>query len=223
MKGGTMSEPGTANDVTPSSNQPANRLLKILADHLGHQCYLVDRSRGRVAVYAPAHGGSRPVPVPGGSFNRASVDTARSAGLVDFGLVPVEDLPAEMHQAVLTFEGASAAVRRIAAIGSDWTVTGLQTMQARLRRLETDTIYAVHLVRAVKGKGTLGPALCGMDRFAPGAGWSLGGGTYGPGVVQRPCDGCVETARFRYPGMAVSGTLAIAEPIAAKLGVEVRS
>ena len=65
--------------------------------------------------------------------------------------------------------------------------------------------YAVHLVRAAK-RGTPGPTLCGIDRFHPeSAGWSVGGGISGPGVVHRPCDGCADAARVQFPGLEVTG------------------
>lgn len=65
--------------------------------------------------------------------------------------------------------------------------------------------YAVHLVRFT-AKGTPGPTLCLLDRFHPkSAGWSVGGGISGPGIVHKPCPGCADAARDQFPGLAVTG------------------
>jgi hypothetical protein len=77
--------------------------------------------------------------------------------------------------------------------------------------------YAVHLVRST-AKGTPGPTLCGIDRFhEDSAGWSLGGGLGGPGIVHKPCPGCAEVARAKFPGLEVTGLGA--REMAAVLGV----
>lgn len=60
-----------------------------------------------------------------------------------------------------------------------------------------------HLVTVKPGGGTPGPTLCGLTRFdhrhpathallrvADLPGWSMGGGTAGPGVDQRRCREC---------------------------------
>lgn len=61
----------------------------------------------------------------------------------------------------------------------------------------------VHLVRATR-RGTPGPTLCGIDRFAPDApGWSVGGGIIKEGATYFACPGCVETARRDFPGLTV--------------------
>jgi hypothetical protein len=65
--------------------------------------------------------------------------------------------------------------------------------------------YAVHLITATT-RGTPGPTLCGLDRFHPqSAGWSVGGGISGPGIVHKPCPGCAEAAREQFPGLPVTG------------------
>ncbi len=82
--------------------------------------------------------------------------------------------------------------------------------------------YTVHLVRQA-GRGTPGPTLCGIDRFAKDApGWSVGGGISGPGIVHKPCPGCAQAGREQFPGLPVSGSIGAAE-MAAELGVEVTS
>ncbi|MDQ0376569.1 hypothetical protein [Amycolatopsis thermophila] len=76
----------------------------------------------------------------------------------------------------------------------------------------------VHLVRGTE-RGTPGPTLCGIDRFAPDApGWSVGGGVTGPGMVHTPCSSCVETARRDFPGLMVTGMKALSAPLAVALG-----
>lgn len=66
--------------------------------------------------------------------------------------------------------------------------------------------YAVHLVRCAAKGGTPGPTLCGIDRFHPqSAGWSVGGGLSGPGIVHKPCPGCAAAAREQFPGLKVTG------------------
>jgi hypothetical protein len=78
--------------------------------------------------------------------------------------------------------------------------------------------YQIHLVRHVRGGGTPGPTLCGIDRFGKdGPGWSVGGGLSGPGVVHTPCTGCAEAARAQFAGLEVTGTGA--EETAAVLAV----
>lgn len=80
--------------------------------------------------------------------------------------------------------------------------------------------YAVHLVRCSAGGGTPGPALCGIDRFAPDApGWSVGGGIGGPSVTHKPCPGCADAAREQFPGLPVTGSVGGKE-MAEFLGVE---
>lgn len=90
---------------------------------------------------------------------------------------------------------------------TDGTV-GLKTLQfSRGGLFDSEPVdgYKAHLVRATS-RGTPGPTLCGIDRFAEGsAGWSVGGGITGPGIVHTPCDGCVAEARKAYPGLPVTG------------------
>lgn len=81
--------------------------------------------------------------------------------------------------------------------------------------------WAVHLVRRAH-RGTPGPTLCGIDRFAPGsAGWSVGGGVTGPGIKHTPCAGCVEVAARDFPGLPVSGSVGRREIAAALAAVDV--
>lgn len=75
-----------------------------------------------------------------------------------------------------------------------------------------------HLVRGAK-RGTPGPTLCGIDRFAKdGPGWSVGGGVSGPGITHTPCEGCVAEARKTYPGLPITGLASdvIAEQLGAR-------
>lgn len=61
----------------------------------------------------------------------------------------------------------------------------------------------IHLVRGTD-RGTPGPTLCGIDRFAKDApGWSVGGGVSGPGIDLAPCQGCADAARAGYAGLPV--------------------
>lgn len=63
----------------------------------------------------------------------------------------------------------------------------------------------MHLVRETN-RGTPGPTLCGIDRFAKDApGWSVGGGVSGPGITHTPCGGCVAVARETFRGLPVTG------------------
>lgn len=65
--------------------------------------------------------------------------------------------------------------------------------------------YMAHLVRSTK-RGTPGPTLCGIDRFAKDApGWSVRGGISGPKITHTPCDGCVAKAAANYPDLPVGG------------------
>jgi hypothetical protein len=102
-------------------------------------------------------------------------------------------------------------------------VTALRTLQFHAGGLldsEPVDDYAVHLVRQAAA-GTPGPTLCGIDRFAEGsAGWSVGGGISGPGIVHKPCPGCAQAARARFPGLPVTGSVG-AQEMAAELGVAV--
>ncbi len=67
--------------------------------------------------------------------------------------------------------------------------------------------YLIHLVRGTN-RGTPGPTLCNIDRFAKGGpGWSVGGGVSGGGIVLTPCGGCAAAARDEYPGLPVCGSV----------------
>jgi hypothetical protein len=81
--------------------------------------------------------------------------------------------------------------------------------------------YAVHLVRQTAARGTPGPTLCGIDRFAEDApGWSVGGGFTGRDITHKPCPGCASAAREQFPGLPIAGSVGARE-MAAELGVGV--
>lgn len=99
-------------------------------------------------------------------------------------------------------------------------ITHLVTLQfangGLLDAVPTDGL--AHLVRGTQ-RGTPGPTLCGIDRFAEGApGWSVGGGFTGPGITHTPCPGCLGVAQQEFPGLPVSGYVGGPE-VAAALGV----
>jgi hypothetical protein len=76
-----------------------------------------------------------------------------------------------------------------------------------------------HLVRGTR-RGTPGPTLCGIDRFANDTpGWSAGGGISGPGITHTPCSGCLGVAQQEFPGLPVTGYVGGRE-VAAALGAE---
>ncbi|HEY3958697.1 MAG TPA: hypothetical protein VGM53_35495 [Streptosporangiaceae bacterium] len=103
---------------------------------------------------------------------------------------------------------------------SDTEVTALVTLQFTWGGLfdASPAGDLIHLVRST-ARGTPGPTLCGVDRFAPGGpGWSVGGGVDGPGIILQPCPGCVSTARASFPGLPVSGIVG-GRQLAAQLGV----
>jgi hypothetical protein len=75
--------------------------------------------------------------------------------------------------------------------------------------------YKVHLIRSTN-RGTPGPTLCGIDRFAKdSAGWSVGGGLTGGSIKHEACDGCVRAARAEFPGLPVVGSVGAFEMRAA--------
>lgn len=75
--------------------------------------------------------------------------------------------------------------------------------------------YKVHLVRRTN-RGTPGPTLCGIDRFAEGsAGWSVGGGITGGSIIHTACDGCVTAALAQFPGLPIVGSVGATEMRAA--------
>ncbi len=91
----------------------------------------------------------------------------------------------------------------------DPTVRVLTTLQFANGGLfdSVPTDHLIHLVRHTN-RGTPGPTLCGIDRFAKGsAGWSVGGGVTGPSIVLAPYDGCAAAARAEFPGLPVSGSV----------------
>ena len=76
-----------------------------------------------------------------------------------------------------------------------------------------------HLVRGTR-RGTPGPTLCGIDRFAKdGPGFSVGGGVTPHGVIFDACPGCVETALREFPGVPVAGMESMSTRLAEALGV----
>lgn len=92
-----------------------------------------------------------------------------------------------------------------APVRDDNQVTGFATLQFSWGGLldGEPTDNTIHLVRDTR-RGTPGPTLCGIDRFAAdGPGWSVGGGITSPDVVNVPCAGCVDAARRDYPGLTV--------------------
>ncbi len=106
----------------------------------------------------------------------------------------------------------------------DPTVKALTTLQFASGGLfdSVPTDHLIHLVRSTN-RGTPGPTLCGIDRFAPNApGWSVGGGVTGPHIVLAPCEGCADVARAEYPGLPVSGSVGGTQ-MADYLGVEFSS
>jgi hypothetical protein len=111
-------------------------------------------------------------------------------------------------------EGLQSELEAADAQAAELPAIGLSTLQFGR---EADGGYVVHLVRFTR-RGTPGPTLCGIDRFAKDApGWSVGGGTSGPAIVHTPCPGCAGTAREEFPGLKVTGLGA--EQMAAVLGV----
>jgi hypothetical protein len=79
---------------------------------------------------------------------------------------------------------------------------------APLRTTTGPNVQTTHLVRRSENGGTPGDTLCGLTRFdrrdpetwavieeADIRGWSVGGGVFGPGVVQQNCAECFAAAR----------------------------
>jgi hypothetical protein len=88
-------------------------------------------------------------------------------------------------------------------------VTGLITLQFAWGGLigAKPADGLIHLLRST-GRGTPGPTLCDIDRFADDSpGWSVGGGVTGPGITLTPCPGCASAARENFPGLPVSGSV----------------
>jgi hypothetical protein len=103
----------------------------------------------------------------------------------------------------------------------DPTVRALTTLQFASGGLfdATPVDYLIHLVTATN-RGTPGPTLCGIDRFAKGsAGWSVGGGVSGPSIVLKPCEGCADVAWTEFSGLPVAGSVG-GRQMADHLGVE---
>jgi hypothetical protein len=103
---------------------------------------------------------------------------------------------------------------------NDPTVRALTTLQFANGGLfdSTPVDHLIHLVRATN-RGTPGPTLCNIDRFAKDSpGWSVGGGVSDGTIVLNPCDGCAAAARTEFPGLPVHGSVGGAQ-MAQKLGV----
>jgi len=107
-------------------------------------------------------------------------------------------------------------------------IDGLITLQFGGQRvsdrhpLSRLTVHAVRSRRSRPGLagGTPGPTLCDIDRFFPdGPGWSVGGGVMGPGMKFHACYLCGQVARRDFPGLAISGSLQLAQAFAADTGV----
>ena len=106
---------------------------------------------------------------------------------------------------------------------ADAEVVTLSTLQFHTGGMfdSQPTDHLVHLVRSTK-RGTPGPTLCGIDRFAPGsAGWSVGGGVTGPGFTHTPCGGCVEVARGDFPGLPITGIRELRMPVSQAVTADV--
>lgn len=78
------------------------------------------------------------------------------------------------------------------------TLTTVETSMPgeRYSLLESGPNLSLHLAGPAKTGGT-GPCICGFDRFARGVGFSVGGGTYGPGVNHDVCPECARLAAGR--------------------------
>lgn len=105
---------------------------------------------------------------------------------------------------------------------TDAEVTHLATLQFAWGGLfdSTPADNLAHLVRGTR-RGTPGPTLCGVDRFAEDSpGFSVGGGVTPHGVVAfDACPGCVETAKREFPGLPVVGMRSMSTRLAEALGV----
>lgn len=75
------------------------------------------------------------------------------------------------------------------------TLTTIETSTpgSRPTILETRAVLTVHLAGPGETGGT-GPILCGFDRFQDHVGFSVGGGTTGPGTHHRICRACAALA-----------------------------
>ena len=93
----------------------------------------------------------------------------------------------------------------------DEATVGLVTLQFHVGGLfDCEPVDDVaHLVRSAD-RGTPGPTLCGIDRFAKGsAGWSVGGGVQHLNRAPDPCRQCDEYRREHFPGLPIGGMFAI--------------
>lgn len=112
-------------------------------------------------------------------------------------------IEAERHRIARSF-GEGSAVQPEPETNE---VTGLRTLQFHNGGLFDPSPvdgYAVHLVLST-ARGTPGPTLCGIDRFAEDCpGWSVGGGVSRPGITHTACPGCAEQ-RSAVPELPVTG------------------
>jgi hypothetical protein len=69
----------------------------------------------------------------------------------------------------------------------------------RYTLFESGPSLTVHLAGPGRTGGT-GPCICGFDRFAKEVGFSVGGGTTGPGVKHDVCADCARLAAGRPVG-----------------------
>ncbi len=85
-------------------------------------------------------------------------------------------------------------------------ITGLSTLQWSWGGLFNGRpVMDICLVRSTD-RGTPGPTLCGLDRFARDSpGWSVGGGVTGPGIVNERCADCEAVRRAEFPTLPIGG------------------
>lgn len=103
----------------------------------------------------------------------------------------------------------------------NYGVTALMTLQFRGNKFQAGKFLTTEIVHAVRWRegrpgrlpGTPGPTLCGLDRFGPTTpAWSVGGGLLVDGA--RGCYLCQRVAREQFAGMAIHGSLALAQEFA---------
>lgn len=125
----------------------------------------------------------------------------RGDDLVAFGLERVGLLPTGAAAAAFVrfFVDAMGCApdQEVTRIEWDYLDTPVTTIECsrpgqsyRLR--DSGPVLDVHLA-AGRGSGT-GPCLCGFDRHAANVGFSVGGGSTGPGIHREACPACAEFA-----------------------------
>jgi hypothetical protein len=103
-------------------------------------------------------------------------------------------------------------------------VIGLSTVQLHWGGLFDGKPHdrEIHLVRN-SFNGCPGPLLCGIDfRGKDGPGYSVGGGSSGPGWPNTPCEKCAAVAAAEFTGLPVFGSVG-GQEMAALVGVPNRS